>query len=238
MAIGDLDGVHGKDIVVALVATGSVGMMLNHGDGTFGALTPYSAGPGCAGIAIDSPRRRDQARRPLRVDGKLDAYVACTPKVVRLRATGRARWQRRRRSTSGWPRTLVPRRRLLALMRRPVGGPAPLLAFQHAPGNSRQLCISYDLDGEALVCNVTPAGGPMVVADINGSLADVPPDEIVTGVGETSWGSSASHRSWCWTVLAEHAHVPAIPVARRASSRPRSATSTTTATTTCSSAST
>ena len=38
------------------------------------------------------------------------------------------------------------------------------------------------------MCNLTPAGGPMVVADINGSVADVPPDEIVTGVAPEQAG--------------------------------------------------
>ena len=68
-------------------------------------------------------------------------------------------------------------------MRRPDGNPAPLLVIQHANGSSgRNLCISYDLDGEALICNPTPAGGPLAVGDINGSVAGVPPDEIFTGV--------------------------------------------------------
>ena len=49
VALGDFDGVHGKDIAVALVGPGSVGVMLNNGDGTFGALKQYTAGPGCAG---------------------------------------------------------------------------------------------------------------------------------------------------------------------------------------------
>ena len=31
VTLGDLDGVHGKDIVVALWQTGTVGVMLNHG---------------------------------------------------------------------------------------------------------------------------------------------------------------------------------------------------------------
>ena len=45
VALGDFDGVHGKDIAVALVGPGSVGVMLNNGDGTFGALKQYTAGP-------------------------------------------------------------------------------------------------------------------------------------------------------------------------------------------------
>ena len=42
VAIGDLDGVHGKDIVVAPVVARQVGVMLNHGDGTFAAMQQYT----------------------------------------------------------------------------------------------------------------------------------------------------------------------------------------------------
>ena len=49
VAIGDLDGQHGKDIVVALPSSGSVGVLLNNGDGTFAPMQPYTAGPSCAG---------------------------------------------------------------------------------------------------------------------------------------------------------------------------------------------
>ena len=50
------------------------------------------------------------------------------------------------------------------------------------------------------MCNLTPiAGGPIVVADINGSVADVPPDEIVTSVAADKLGSSASFRNCRWT---------------------------------------
>jgi hypothetical protein len=53
VAIGDLDGVHGKDIVVGLWSPGKVGVMLNHGDGTFAAMEQYTAGAECAGLAED-----------------------------------------------------------------------------------------------------------------------------------------------------------------------------------------
>ena len=49
VALGDLDGQHGKDIVVALPLAGSVGVMLNYGDGTFAPMQTYTAGPSCAG---------------------------------------------------------------------------------------------------------------------------------------------------------------------------------------------
>ena len=45
VALGDLDGVNGPDIAIAFPALGSVGVMLNNGDGTFAALQQYTAGP-------------------------------------------------------------------------------------------------------------------------------------------------------------------------------------------------
>jgi hypothetical protein len=98
VALGDLDGKNGKDIVVALSSTGSVGVMLNQGNGTFGAMKTYSAGPGCAGLAVDITLGY---LTPLPSDGRLDAYVACRPNVGGCAATARARWPTRRRSTSG-----------------------------------------------------------------------------------------------------------------------------------------
>ena len=72
-------------------------------------------------------------------------------------------------------------------MRRPDGNPAPLLVLQHA-AISRQLCISYELDPEQLVCNATPAAGPLVVGDLNGSVAGVPPDEVIASEGGDKMG--------------------------------------------------
>ena len=191
VALGDFDGVRGKDIAVALVAPGSVGVMLNNGDGTFGALKQYTAGPGCAGNVIDITL--GDVTGPggsLVPDGKLDAYVACTPNVVRLAGDGTGALGAPQAFNLGVVPNLGPGTGdVLALMRRPNGNPAPLLVLQHAVGSfGRQLCISYELDGEALVCNLTPVAGPMVVADINGSVPDVPPDEILTGVAGAKLG--------------------------------------------------
>ena len=91
VALGDLDGVNGKDIVIALPAPGNVGVMLNHGDGTFAAMQQYTAGPACAGLAVDITLGDVTQPAPgnrLLPDGKLDAYVACTPYVVRLTGDG------------------------------------------------------------------------------------------------------------------------------------------------------
>ena len=79
---------------------------------------------------------------------------------------------------------------MLALMRRPDGNPVPLLVFQHAVGSfGRELCLSYEFDPGAIVCNhVTPVQGPLAVGDLNGTAAGVPPDEIVTSEGGGQMG--------------------------------------------------
>ena len=81
-------------------------------------------------------------------DGKLDAYVACTPNVVRLTGDGAGALGNPEPFNLGVQQYLGSATLdMLALMRRPDGNPAPLLVFQHAVGSfGRQLCISYELD--------------------------------------------------------------------------------------------
>jgi hypothetical protein len=191
VTLGDLDGVHGKDIVVALHQTGKIGVMLNHGDGTFGALQQYSAGPECVGQAVEIELADVTSPAGFMVqDGKLDAYVACTPYVVRLMGDGTGALG----SPTPFQLYLPPYLGsatidFLTLVRRPDGNPVPLLAFQHSVGSfGRQLCISYELDSEALVCSPTPVQGPLAVGDINGAFPGVPPDEIVTALAEDKLG--------------------------------------------------
>ena len=43
VAIGDVDGIHGPDIVVGNNGSATIGVLLNNGDGTFGAMTSFSA---------------------------------------------------------------------------------------------------------------------------------------------------------------------------------------------------
>ena len=119
-------------------------------------------------------------------------------------------------------------------MRRPDGNPAPLLVLQHAVGSfGRELCISYELDPEQLVCrHDTPVQEPLVVGDLNGSVAGVPPDEVIT---------SERRR----TTMEIFGFAPVFPLDWTAStrpvpaawSRPRSETSTATPTSTWSSGS-
>lgn len=183
VALGDLDGVHGDDIAIAFPALGSVGVLLNNGDGTFAAPQQYTAGPNCAGLAVDVTLGDVT---PLPQDGKLDAYVACTPYVVRLTGNGMGALGNPQAFNVGIQQYLgADTLDLLALVRRPNGNPVPLLAFQHAVLSfGRELCISYDPADDDPVCNHTPVAGPLAVGDLNGVL----PDVMVTGEGGDKLG--------------------------------------------------
>jgi len=191
VAIGDLDGRNGKDIAVALPASGGVGVLLNNGDGTFGAPQQYLAGPECIGQAVEVELGDVTGPAGAFVpDGNLDAYVTCTPYVVRLTGDGTGALGGAMPFQLYLPPYLGSATiDFLALVRRPDGNPAPLLALQHAVGSfGRQLCISYELDSEKLVCSPTPVEGPLAVGDLNGAFPGVPPDEIVTALGADKLG--------------------------------------------------
>jgi Ca2+-binding RTX toxin-like protein len=198
VALGDLDGRNGPDIAIAFPALGSVGVMLNHGDGTFAAMQSYTAGLSCgsglAGTAVDitlgdvtQPAPGDR----LQPDGKLDAYVACTPNVVRLTGDGTGALGNPEPFNLGVAQYLGSGTLdLLALVHRADGNPVPLLLFQGDAGSSgpRRLCLSYDLIPGGAACDSTSVQGPLAVGDLNGSAQGVPPDEIVTSEGGTKMG--------------------------------------------------
>src|SRR3954471_2380288 len=193
VALGDLDGRNGTDIAIALPALGSVGVMLNNGDGTFAAMQQYSGGANCAGLALDVTLGDVTQPAPgnrLLPDGKLDAYLACTPYVVRLTGDGNGALG----NPESFNLALAPylgsdTADLLALTHRPDGNTVPLLVFQRqgAPSGPR-LCVSYELDPSQVICSPTPVQGPLVVGDLNGSSPGVPPDEIVTSEGGNQMG--------------------------------------------------
>jgi hemolysin type calcium-binding protein/VCBS repeat protein len=168
-------------------------VLLNNGDGTFASMQPYTAGSSCAGLAVDITLGDVTQPAPgnrLQPDGKLDAYVACAPYVVRLTGDGAGALGNPEAINLGVQNyegsaTLD----MLTLMRRPDGNPAPLLVFQHLVGShGRELCISYELDPGQIVCNHTPVQGPLAVGDINGSAPGVPPDELLTSEGGNQLG--------------------------------------------------
>ena len=141
VAIGDLDGRNGKDILVALPASGNVGVLLNNGDGTFAPMQTYTAGPACAGLAVDITLGDVTSPAPgnrLLPDGNLDAYVACAPYVVRLTGDGTGALSNPEAINLGVAQYLGSGTLdMLALMRRPDGNPVPLLVLPACGGQLR-----------------------------------------------------------------------------------------------------
>jgi Ca2+-binding RTX toxin-like protein len=171
--------------------------MLNNGDGTFGALQQYSAGPQCAGVAVDITLGDVTQPAPgnrLIPDGKLDAYVACTPFVVRLTGDGTGALSTTPDDAINLgvaPYLGLATLDLLALVHRADGNPIPLLLFQGDAGLSgpRRLCLSFNLVAGERECDTTSVQGPLAVGDLNGSAPGVPPDEVVTAeAGDTTMG--------------------------------------------------
>ena len=118
-------------------ASGNVSVLLNNGDGTFAAPQQYSAGSQCVGQAVEVELGDlTGPAGPFVPDGKLDAYVTCTPYVVRLTGDGTGALG----GATVFQLYLPPYLGsttidFLALVRRPDGNPAPLLALQRSVGS-------------------------------------------------------------------------------------------------------
>jgi Ca2+-binding RTX toxin-like protein len=186
IAVADLDGENGNDIAIALPAESSVGVMLNMGNGTFGAMTEYPTGcPDNSVVDITLGDVTNLATGGLNPDGIIDAYVACAPNVVRLRGDGNGGFTMAESFNLFVAQPLggtTPD--MLTLVRRADGNASPLLILQRSGGSdlSRRLCAAPDLTSGGLDCDEsTPMGGPLAAGDINGTTAGVPPDEVVTG---------------------------------------------------------
>jgi Ca2+-binding RTX toxin-like protein len=198
VALGDLDGRNGLDIAIAFPILGRVGVMLNNGDGSFAAVQLYDTGPGCgsglSGTAVDITLGDVTQPAPgnrLIPDGKLDAYVACTPNVLRLTGDGTGALGNPEPINVGVAQYLGSGTLdLLALVHRADGNPVPLLLFQGDAGlgGPRRLCLSFNLVPGGSDCGSTSVQGPLAVADLNGSGPGVPPDEIITSEGGTTMG--------------------------------------------------
>ena len=121
-----------------------MGVLLNNGDGTFGALKLYSGGPKCLGQAIEV--ELGDVTGPVGAfvpDGKLDAYVTCTPYVVRLTGDGTGALG----SAMAFQLYLPPYLGsasidFIALVRRPDGNPTPPSCFSTRSGASVASCAS------------------------------------------------------------------------------------------------
>jgi hypothetical protein len=178
VAVGDLDGRDGPDIVAALYDVGALSVRLNHGDGTFAdpVLVPAACGPVQVELGDVTTNGSDYER-----DGRLDAVVAClnTGHVVRMAGDGAGGFAAA--TQPGPPSNGAPLAGsdffVLARMREDDG--PPLILIRETAGTPQMLCASYDW-ASADPCMVPPnypgIGGPLVAGDVNGSGRD----EVVT----------------------------------------------------------
>jgi Ca2+-binding RTX toxin-like protein len=190
IALADLDGQNGKDIAVALPNQGSIGVLLNNGDGTFGPMTAYPTG--CTNVDITLADVTNLTTGGQTPDGKIDALVACSPSVTRLRGDGAGHLTNPESFNLGMAQYLGSASLdLIALIRRAGGSNSPMLLFQRVgPGGlGRRLCTAPNLDLASRDCDEdTPVGSPMAVGDLFTTEQDVPPDEIITGLGQGKAG--------------------------------------------------
>jgi hypothetical protein len=76
MAVGDLDGRDGPDLAAVSAATGKLTVLLNNGDGTFGAPVTYPLPAGCDADQLQLSDFENTAGQQT-PDGNLDAIVYC-----------------------------------------------------------------------------------------------------------------------------------------------------------------
>lgn len=179
VAIGDLDGAHGPDLVVALYDVGKLSVRLNHGDGTFAApvLVPAACGPVQVELSDVTSNGSDFVQ-----DRRLDAVVKCldTGRVVRMAGDGAGGFAAPTQAGPPSNGAALASSDFFVLARmRDNNGPPLLLLRASAPNNQHVLCASYDwatLDPCLTQPSFPAIGGPLIAADANGGGLD----EVVT----------------------------------------------------------
>ena len=175
LAVGDLDGRNGPDIVVALVG-GGLHVRLNNGDGTFGALI---GAPSCDArqVLIGDVTTTGA---DLAADGHPDAVVVCSDGTpARLAGDGAGHFGTQNASlalrNSG---LLSDGQETIALARwRAPGLPPVLIYTAHGysipEGDFDIFCASYDWGASAGVCDTPHLGaGPILAGEIDNADFD------------------------------------------------------------------
>lgn len=197
VALADLDGVRGLDLVVAERSTGSVAVLLNDGDGTFADALLYPACPGAADVVAG----------PIDADFDVDVAVRCDGGAVALlpgAGTGELG------TADADPSLLVARGLTLAQI--VPGGPREIVYAADGP-DGPMLCWSAYLSGDwaAAQCgdhppspDYTPIAGDIAAADLSDPPASRPRDEVLTGDRLSAgnllvWGRNPSNGYASWT---------------------------------------
>jgi hypothetical protein len=183
LAIADLDGKLGPDIVVALPGPDKVGVMLNQGDGTFAPMVTYPACADPVDVTLGDVTATGGGLQP---DGITDVLVACSPSIGRLAGDGNGGFGAPTTrnfgvapyTTNGSTLDLIA----LANLRGDPSLPRNLM-YEGSGASGRVLCADYDFGATAPSCTIrqnntyAPVQGPLVVGNINGGTRD----EIMSG---------------------------------------------------------
>lgn len=190
VALADLDGKNGLDIVVTLPNTSQLGVLLNDGTGHFTGPTRTTscAFPGGLDVELGDLIGPGSSLVP---DGKLDAFVACG-NVMALPGDGNGGF--------GPPVTLtmftgqsviVGTGRLDVIeLARLRGNDQPVLVGSVRDGSAQRLCLTYDL--VSVTCPTATSGiriaGPLLAANLEDYAGDGGRDEILTtGLGASTF---------------------------------------------------
>lgn len=190
VALADLDGRNGLDIVVTLPNTAQLGVLLNDGTGHFTGPTRTTscAFPGGSDVELGDLIGPGSSLVP---DGKLDAFVACG-NVMALPGDGNGGF--------GPPVTLsmattssviVGTGRLDVIeLARLRGTDQPVLVGSVGNVNTQRLCLTYDLVNVncPAATNGIRIAGPLLAANLEDYAGDGGRDEILTtGLGASTF---------------------------------------------------
>ena len=170
VAIGDVDGVNGPDIVTAY-EQGGLGVQLNDGNGHFGPTQLYATG-----CRVSQVELADVGAPPSSIfpDGHLDAIISCvfnggdTIYLARMFGDGAGGFSAPvafPESGYGFDNGMAQSHQSFALFdfRGSTGPPVPAWTF--SDGLHHYLCYSFDWSTRE--CNTSvEAGGPLVAGDI------------------------------------------------------------------------
>ena len=204
VAVGDLDGRNGPDIVTSLT-DGSLAVQLNNGNGTFAAPHPYPAG--CPAYQVELS---DLVTTGLQnsLDGHLDAVIVCvqnsgdTQYLGRLAGDGLGGFgapDLHPELNLGPFWTAGPQSLALANMRGPGLPPVPIFGRSnhvplHNPEYWNALCATYDwATADCLNAPEWPSIGPPLVA---GEVAQA---RVFTFGGEKGILDFGADSTWHWS---------------------------------------
>ena len=202
VAVGDLDGKNGPDIVASTAEGLSV--MLNNGNGTFGAPHLYPTGCPTFEVELADLGGVNGDNTP---DGHLDAAILCvfnsgdTQELGRLAGDGNGGFGAADivPALNMGPFGIVgPQRFALADFRGPGLPPVPIFTYQyheplHNPEYHRELCATYDWQTATCLAEELPDPGDPIVA---GVVADARVFTLGGEKGILDWGADST---WHWS---------------------------------------